>query len=55
MKPIPEFNAEVLRCYIRRFADDLAAQGSGVSSLLERVRETPISEQLLRRLQQLCR
>jgi GMP synthase (glutamine-hydrolysing) len=51
----PEFNAEVLRCYIRRFADNLAVQGSGVSSLLEGVRETPISEGLLRRFQQLCR
>lgn len=51
----PEFNAEVLRCYIRRFADNLAAQGSGVSRLLEGVRETPICEGLLRRFQQLCR
>ena len=51
----PEFNAEVLRHYIRRFADELAAQGSEVDGLLEGVRETPISEGLLRRFQQLCR
>ncbi|BBO74252.1 GMP synthase [Desulfosarcina widdelii] len=51
----PEFNAEVLRCYIRRFTDDLAAQGSEVSGLLEGARETPISEGLLRRFQRVCR
>jgi len=51
----PEFNAEVLQHYIRRFADDLAAQGSEVQRLLEGVRETPLSEGLLRRFQQLCR
>ena len=51
----PEFNAEVLRHYIRRFADDLAAQGIEVNGLLEGVRETPISEGMLRRFQKLCR
>jgi len=51
----PEFNAEVQQDYIRRFADDLAAQGRDVNDLLEGVRETPISEGLLRRFQQFCR
>jgi GMP synthase (glutamine-hydrolysing) len=51
----PEFNVEVMRNYIQRFADDLAAQGSDVNDLLERVRETPISDGLLLRFQQLCR
>ena len=51
----PEFDAEVLRCYIQRFAEDLTAQGEDVDRLLGRVRETPHSEQLLRRFQRLCR
>ena len=51
----PEFNADVLREYIRRFADDLAAQGDDVGRLLAGVRETPESESLLRRFQRLCR
>ena len=51
----PEFNAEVLRDYIRRSAGDLAAQGRDVNDLLAQVRETPISEGLLRRFQRWCR
>jgi len=51
----PEFDAEVLRRYIRRFADDLAAQGDDVDRLLAGARETPYSEELLRRFQRLCR
>jgi len=51
----PEFNAEVQQDYIRWFADDLAAQGRDVNDLLQGVRETPISEGLLRRFQQFCR
>ena len=51
----PEFDADVLRCYIRRFADDLAAQGADVEGMLNAVRETPRSEELLRRFQGLCR
>ena len=51
----PEFDAQVLRSYIQRFAGDLADQGEDVSRLLADVRETPRSEALLRRFQRLCR
>ena len=51
----PEFNAEILRLYIRRFADELTAQGCDVNHLVDQVRETPQSEGLLRRFQRLCR
>ena len=50
----PEFNGQVLRHYIQRFADDLKAQGCDVDRLLAGIRETPQSETLLRRFQQLC-
>lgn len=50
----PEIDARLLRIYIRRFADDLTAQGSQTERLLAGVRETPESETLLRRFQHLC-
>ncbi len=50
----PEFNAQVLRLYIQRFADALTAQGRDVDRLLAGVRETPHSQALLRRFQCLC-
>lgn len=50
----PEFNRDVLRLYIQRFADDLTVQGRDVDSLLAGIRETPHSEGLLRRFQRLC-
>jgi len=51
----PEFDAEVVQAYIRRFSEDLAAQGADVEHVLSGVRETPRSEELLRRFQHLCR
>jgi GMP synthase (glutamine-hydrolysing) len=50
----PEFNGRMLRLYILRFSDDLAAQGLDVDRLLGDIRETPQSECLLRRFQRLC-
>lgn len=50
----PEFNVQILRLYIQRLADDLAAQGIDVDRLLGDIRETPQSETLLRRFQRLC-
>ncbi|MEE4113668.1 MAG: glutamine amidotransferase [Desulfobacteraceae bacterium] len=50
----PEFNGQMLRLYIQRFSDDLAAQGRDVNRLLGDIRETPQSETLLRRFQRLC-
>ncbi|MBR9986021.1 MAG: glutamine amidotransferase [Desulfosarcina sp.] len=50
----PEFNGQMLRLYIQRFADDLKAQGRDVDRLLADIRETPQSETLLRRFQRLC-
>ena len=50
----PEFNAAVLRDYIRLLADDLTAQGQDVDLLLTQVKETPHSEALLGRFQRLC-
>ncbi len=50
----PEFNGQILRLYIQRFADDLRAQGIDVDRLLADVRETPQSEALLHRFQRLC-
>ena len=50
----PEFNGRMLRLYILRFSDDLAAQGLDMDRLLGDIRETPQSECLLRRFQRLC-
>lgn len=50
----PEFDGVILRCYIRRFADELKAQGRDVDRLLTEIRETPQSQALLCRFQGLC-
>jgi GMP synthase (glutamine-hydrolysing) len=50
----PEFNAEIMRRYIRLLADELKAQGGDLRRMLDGVRETPRSENLLRRFQQFC-
>ena len=50
----PEFDGQILRLYIQRFADDLKAQGCDVEGLLAEIRETPESEALLRRFQRVC-
>jgi GMP synthase (glutamine-hydrolysing) len=50
----PEFDGQMLRLYIQRFANDLVAQGLDVDRLLADIRETPQSERLLRRFQRLC-
>ncbi len=50
----PEFNGQILRIYIQRFADDLHAQGRDVARLLADVKETPQSNALLHRFQSLC-
>ena len=50
----PEFDGQILRHYIRRFADDLKFQGRDVQGLLSGIRETPQSEALLARFQRQC-
>ncbi|MCB2145313.1 MAG: glutamine amidotransferase [Deltaproteobacteria bacterium] len=50
----PEFDGQILRLYVHRFADDLKAQGCDVERLLAEIRETPESEALLRRFQRVC-
>ena len=50
----PEFNGQILRLYIQRFAEALHQQGNDIDRLLTDVRETPQSEALLRRFQRLC-
>ena len=50
----PEFNGQILRLYIQRFADDLKSRGRDADRLLSNIRETPQSETLLRRFQRLC-
>ena len=50
----PEFDGQMLRLYIARFAVELGQQGNDVDRLLADIRETPESEVLLRRFQRIC-
>lgn len=45
----PEFNADILRAYIERVKDALFDQGSDVSGLIQRIRETPEASSLIAR------
>jgi len=50
----PEFSATVLQAYLDHEADALAAQGQDGPAQTESLHDTPHSEALLRRFQQLC-
>ncbi|CAM5394032.1 glutamine amidotransferase [Rhodanobacter lindaniclasticus] len=45
----PEFNAEVMRAYIRRKRDDLHREGADAARIFSAVGATPIARRLLRR------
>ena len=50
----PEFDADIVRTYIREFADRLREEGQRPEELLAGVRQTPHSHGLLRRFAQLA-
>ncbi len=45
----PEFDAEVVRTYVREYAVKLAAEGQNPEALAARVHDTPIGDAILRR------
>jgi GMP synthase (glutamine-hydrolysing) len=51
----PEFDASIMRAYIREESAGLAAAGHEVPALLETVRETPVAAQVIERFAQIVR